>query len=204
MLIRHVRLCDNRGTPYPFVNSPNKGDTLEHKYVVIHYTALPDADLAIKRLSDPEVGVSSHLVIDREGKITQLVPFNEVAWHAGESSWMGQSGLNRCSIGIELDNAGRLEKVDGRWQSWSGNEYLDGEVIEAVHKNSTVLAGWHVYPEVQVETALQVVRLLVQRFRLLDVLGHDEISPNRKWDPGPAFPMESFREKALRGLEGRS
>ena len=234
-IIEH-RLYEDETTAYPFVSSPNKGGRIEPKYLVIHYTAMHDADTAISRLYDPAVGVSAHLLIDRDGNITQMVPFDAGARHAGKSNWEGESNLNGCSIGIELDNAGRLERKNGQWQSWFGKNYDASEVLEATHKNEVDPAGWHVYTPVQIETTLRVARLLVQTLGLgacrelapskqesttyepslvckllilgcrplipdrllVDVLGHDEISPGRKWDPGPAFPMESFRTQVYK------
>jgi N-acetylmuramoyl-L-alanine amidase len=139
--------------------------------------------------------VSAHLVIGRDGSITQLVAFDRVAWHAGISRWGNLTGLNQFSLGIELDNAGKLERQGGRWRAWFGQQYDDSEVLEAVHKNGGGPAGWHLYPPKQIEATLEVGQLLVNHYHLLDVLGHDDISPGRKVDPGPAFPMASFRSR---------
>jgi len=106
-IIRH-RLRKDDGNPYPFVPSPNKGGKAEPKYLVMHYTATPDLEVAIRSLINPKRKASAHLVIGRDGSITQLVPFDRVAWHAGASSWDGLKGLNRYSLGIELENAGKL------------------------------------------------------------------------------------------------
>lgn len=197
MQIKNHRLIHADATPVRFDTSPNLGGKLEPKYLVMHYTAGRDADGSIRTLCDPAAKASAHLVIGRDGAIAQLVPFNRVAWHAGKSQWLGLHGLNAHSIGIELDNAGRLERQGGRWLSWFRREYPDHDVFEATHKNETSPCGWHVFTEVQLETALAVARLLVRHYGLLDVLGHDDIAPGRKSDPGPAFPMASFRGAAL-------
>jgi len=195
-ILRH-RLHQEDGTPVRFVASPNRGGQLQHKYLIMHYTAGLDAEGAIRSLTNPQVKASAHLVIGRDGEVVQLVPFDRVAWHAGRSRWHGLKGLNRHSIGIELDNAGRLEQQGGQWRAWFGKVYPADSVHEAVHKNETRSAGWHTYSEAQLFAALAVSQLLVRHYGLADILGHDDIAPGRKSDPGPAFPMESFRAGVL-------
>ena len=159
--------------------------------------------------------MSAHLVISRDGSITQLVPFDKIAWHAGRSAWKGFINLNRYSFGIELDNAGFLTrhsfppvyggdrggKEANRWLSWFKDEYDDSEVIEAIHKHETKPRGWHIFTPEQIAAALEVSKLLVNHYNLRDVVGHDDIAPGRKIDPGPAFPMEDFRACLFKGLE---
>jgi N-acetylmuramoyl-L-alanine amidase len=195
-ILRH-RLDDDGAATTRFVKSPNIGGPLEPKYLVIHYTAGRTADESVSWLTSAAAGASAHVVIGRTGTVTQLVPFNRVAWHAGISSWEGVRGLNRHSIGVELDNAGRLERKGGRWCAWFGNAYPDDEVMEATHKHATHACGWHTYPPEQIEAALELSALLIRKYDLLDVLGHEDISPGRKSDPGPAFPMASFRARLL-------
>jgi N-acetylmuramoyl-L-alanine amidase len=163
------------------------------QYVVMHYTAGPSAQQAINWLSNPSARASAHIVISREGEITQMVPFNIVAWHAGSSSWQGLTSMNRHSIGIELSNAGPLMHTANNWVSWFGQHYGADEVIEAIHKNQTQMRGWHLYTPKQLYAALDLSALLIETYGLKDVIGHDDIAPARKTDPGPAFPMESFR-----------
>ena len=191
-ILRH-KLHHDDGTEYDYVASPNTRGKVAHKYLVIHYTAGSSAAGAIRSLTNPAHKASAHLVIARDGTITQLVPFDRVAWHAGRSRWHGLEGLNQHSIGIELDNAGLLERQGGKWRSWFGRAYDDDEVLEAAHKNEQVTRGWHLYTEAQIDATIEVSRLLVTRYGLLDVIGHDDIAPDRKRDPGPAFPMPSVR-----------
>jgi len=195
-ILRH-RLSDEGAATARFIRSPNVGGPLEPKYLVIHYTAGRNADESVRWLSNAGAGASAHLVIGRDGTVTQLVPFDRVAWHAGISSWEGLRGLNRHSIGIELDNAGRLEQKGGRWCAWFGNPYPDDEVMEAAHKHETRACGWHTYTPEQIESALEVSAMLIRKYDLLDVVGHEDIAPGRKSDPGPAFPMGSFRARLL-------
>ena len=129
--------------------------------------------------------------------MTQLVPFDRVAWHAGRSEWAGYTGLNQYSIGIEMDNAGRLIRRGNKWRAWFGREYDETEVIEAVHKNESKPAGWHVYTPAQIEAVVNLANVLAKRYGLQDVVGHDDIAPMRKSDPGPGFQLESLRASVL-------
>lgn len=195
-LIDH-RLCKDDGTPYPFVETPNHGAKLTAEFLVMHFTALESPQAAIDLLKKRETQASAHLIIGREGSITQMVPFDTVAWHAGKSFWDGRHGLNPFSIGIELDNAGRLTRQGSKWVTWFGKQIPDEEVIEATHKNETSPTGWHAYTAAQLQVALEVGTLLVQTYKLKDVIGHDDIAPRRKNDPGPAFPMMNFRGRLM-------
>ena len=91
--------------------SPNfgdrKGDSVE--LIVLHYTAMPDAEAALERLCDPTSEVSAHYLIAKDGKITRLIQDDSRAWHAGAGSWAGHDDVNSRSIGIELDNDGTSE-----------------------------------------------------------------------------------------------
>lgn len=197
MKIVDHQLCQDDGTPYPYQPSPNVGGQLsELYYLVMHYTAGPSAEQAVNWLTNPAARASAHLVIGRDGGITQLVKFDTVAWHAGRSSWNGLSGLNKYSIGIELDNAGPVTRSGNQWKAWfSGGVYEDNEVIEAIHKNRSTMQGWQLYTPDQLYAALEVSAVLTQHYQLRDILGHDDIAPRRKTDPGPAFPMDAFRSR---------
>ncbi|MBN1209729.1 MAG: N-acetylmuramoyl-L-alanine amidase [Myxococcaceae bacterium] len=197
MKIIDHRLHQDDGTPYPFVETPNHGEKLSPEFLVMHYTAMHEAKKAVDWLVNPAAQASAHLVIGRDGSITQLVPFDTIAWHAGRSSWDGRTGLNRYSIGIELDNAGRLTRQGAKWCSWIGREVAEDQVVQAVHKNDRELAGWEAFSEPLLQVALEVSLLLFQTYKLKDVIGHDDIAPQRKQDPGPAFPMHSFRARML-------
>ncbi len=98
------------GSEVSFVETPNKGGDLSPRYLVFHYTAGRSATSSINWLTNPESKASAHLVLARDGTITQLAPFNIKTWHAGLSHWDGLSGLNSSSIGIEMDNAGPRRK----------------------------------------------------------------------------------------------
>lgn len=201
MKIQNHRLIGDDGNPVPYVESPNRGGALAPEYLVMHYTAGGSAEGAISWLCNPAAKASAHLVIGRDGQITQLVPFNRIAWHAGQSQWAGRSGLNGFSIGIELDNAGRLERAGGRWVSAATKRsYVDDDVLIANHKHDAAGAlpsGWHEYSEAQLDAAARAGLALVEKYALKDVLGHEDIAPGRKSDPGPAFPLASFRARLM-------
>lgn len=198
MKIKRHRLYHDDDTPVTYVPSPNYGgDMLEHEYLVMHYTAGTRAESSIRWLTDRQAKASAHLVIARDGSVTQLVPFNKRAWHAGRSAWSHRVGLNNYSIGIELDNAGRLMRRGTSWVNWAERTIPDEEIVQAEHRNESRSSGWHTYAPEQIDSALQVARALVAHYRLIEVIGHDDIAPGRKYDPGPAFPMSSFRSSIL-------
>lgn len=198
MKIINHRLLNDNGTACRYQPSSSVGGVLAAQYLVMHFTAGRDAASSIASLCNKASKASAHVVICRDGSVTQLVPFNRVAWHAGVSRWQGLEGVNRYALGIELDNAGRLDRVGSRWQAWFKASYPDDEVLVANHKNDapgTPPCGWHTYTEVQIAAALEVAGLLVGKYALRDVLGHEDIAPGRKVDPGPDFPMASFRAR---------
>jgi len=165
--------------------------------IVIHYTAGKSAESSANYLCKDEVKASAHLVIGRDGKIYQLVPFDTIAWHAGKSEYAGRKWLNKFSIGIELDNAGVLEKTGDEYQAWFGTKYPASEVIYATHRNETSPRYWQTYTEIQLDTCRSVCELLISKYSIKTIVGHEEIAPKRKQDPGPAFPLDKFRERLL-------
>ncbi len=197
MLIKNHQLHDEETGRVPVVRSPNQGGALAARYLVMHYTAGASAESSISHLTKKEARASAHLVIGRDGGITQLVSFNRVAWHAGRSRWNGLTGLNQHSIGIELDNAGPLEGGPGQWRSWFGRLYPNDDVVVATHRLEAIERGWHRYSEAQIAAAREAAEAIVTHYGLIDILGHDDIAPERKQDPGPAFPMQSFRDSLL-------
>lgn len=164
--------------------------------IVIHYTAGSSAESSANFLCG-EVKASAHLVIGREGEIYQLVPFDTMSWHAGESFYGDREWLNQYSIGIELDNAGVLTKVGSEYQAWFGKKYMPNEVVYGTHRNETSPKYWHTFTEQQIESCRQVCELLIHKYDIKDILGHEEIAPQRKQDPGPAFPLDTFRYNLL-------
>lgn len=183
--------------------SPNHGGLLSPKFIVMHYTAGWTAESAVGRMIDPTAKVSAHVCIDVDGAITQLVPFNVVAWHAGPSEYAGYNGLNNHAIGIEIVNVGFLKKV-------SSDVYIDayGEkhvedrgklkgvsLIEA--PNTRVGGGMYYWPSYtvrQLNAVEELTKLLIEQYTIIDIVSHEEID-TRHWktDPGPAFPMQRYK-----------
>jgi N-acetylmuramoyl-L-alanine amidase len=198
MNIKNGYLFDDDGSRIRFVESPFQGAGIKPLYLVIHYTAATTLDGTVSWFTNPLAKASAHLVIGRDGAIVQMVPFNRHAWHAGASRWGDIEGLNRFSIGIELVNAGRLVKNgSNNWVDWFGHVIPPTEVTIAQHKNETEPTGWHEYTEAQIASALAVAHALNSTYKFLDILGHDDIAPGRKKDPGPLFPMLSFKSNVL-------
>ena len=161
--------------------------------LVIHFTGGASAKSSIDAMR--QRGVSAHLTIDRDGTIYQSVAFSTQAAHAGVSRWRDPktgiiyNGLNAFSIGIELANAGD----DPDAFAWA--ERLPGFTsITARHRNGGPMTEWENFPPPQMDALFAVSKLLVDFYRLDDITGHDCIAPERKNDPGPAFPMLALRE----------
>lgn len=177
--------------------TPNKEGVIETKFIIIHFTAGGSAASSVSWFKNPKAGASAHLVIGRDGKIVQLIDFNRKAWHAGTSQWANWNGFNNFSVGIELENPGRLTKRGDKYFSWFEKEYPAQDVVERTHKHEDQASFWLSYTEKQIEATLEVCQELMKKYPILDILGHDDIAPFRKNDPGPMFPMESFRAKLL-------
>lgn len=193
-----LRIENHRLNPGWYKDSPNQsagltGPTL----IVMHYTASGgdtgqgDADF----LASAGAPASAHVVVGRGGDMRQIVPFDRKAWHAGRSVWRGRANVNDFSIGIEVDNWGRLSRTaSGDVVSYTGTKVDPAKVVELTHKNETAPAWWEVYPEPQMTALVELTRLLLQTYpTITEIVGHDDVAPGRKSDPGPAFPMERFR-----------
>jgi N-acetylmuramoyl-L-alanine amidase len=150
--------------------SPNFGprrDGLRPELVVVHHTAMPTAEVAVARLCDPESEVSAHWLIGEDGTLWALVAEDDRAWHAGVGSWRGRADVNSRSIGVELANPGPL-------------------------------AGFPPFPEPQVAALEALLDGIRGRWGIgaAGVIGHADMAPGRKADPGPAF---DWRRLALGG-----
>ena len=138
------------------------------KFIIIHYTGMKKESLAIKRLQDPKSKVSSHYLIKRNGEIINLVPDLFEAWHAGVSNWKHFKSLNKNSIGIEITNPG--------------------------HQH-----GYIRFSKKQIFSLQKLLNILVKRYKIKKnyILGHSDISPGRKKDPGEKFPWEILAKNKL-------
>ena len=138
------------------------------KFIIIHYTGMKSEKAAIDRLTNVQSQVSSHYFISKNGNITLLVPELYIAWHAGKSKWKGKSLLNRNSIGIEMTNPG--------------------------HK-----FGYVNFTNKQINSTVILIKNLMNKYKIhkKNILGHSDIAPDRKKDPGEKFPWEYFAKKKL-------
>jgi len=136
--------------------------------VVLHYTGMESAEAAIDRLRDPEAKVSCHYLIDEDGRVLRMVPEEKRAWHAGISYWRGVTALNGCSIGIEIVNP--------------GHEY-----------------GYRAFPDEQIDALIPLLANINQRYGITrgNVVGHSDIAPQRKQDPGELFPWARLARHRL-------
>jgi len=126
--------------------------------LVLHYTGMRSAEEALDRMCEPSARVSAHYCIDEDGTVTRLVPEDKCAWHAGVSYWRGETGINDRSIGIELVNP--------------GHEF-----------------GYRPFPEVQITALTLLASAILRRHPIprRNIVGHSDIAPSRKWDPGELF-----------------
>lgn len=187
----------------PFQASPNHGGAFgsgKPDAIIIHFTGGSSAESSIRQLCDDKAQnrVSAHVVIGRDGVITQLVPFNVVAWHAGLSTYGGRSGYNQYSIGIEIDNPGRLTRTEGGgYTTWFGRTVPSDQVVTLKHRNESGATPWMLYTEKQLDAVFALCAALCKSYPIREILGHEEIAPGRKTDPGPAFPLERLRDGLL-------
>jgi N-acetylmuramoyl-L-alanine amidase len=165
--------------------SPNCSGILKSPlFIVIHYTASGNFINTRDRLLNKESKVSAHYLIGRAGELAQLVPLNKCAWHAGESSWRGYTGLNKYSIGIELVSFGPLVLRDGKYYS---AEY--GTEVTEVHDGAPPTSTYR-YWQTFTEPQLAQLRATIDDLRrlypsIVEVVGHRDIAPKRKQDPWP-------------------
>lgn len=149
--------------------SPNFDErSLPVTMLVLHYTGMQDGPSAIARLTDPEAKVSSHYLVAEDGQVLALVDEGKRAWHAGNSSWRGIADINSASVGIELVNPGH---------EW----------------------GYRPFPEAQMDALIPLVADIVERHGIdpANVVGHSDIAPQRKVDPGELFDWERLAKVRL-------
>lgn len=179
------------GVRKEIVGGPSK-EMPVRRALVIHFTSGATAISSVNYWRELGGGVCAHVIIDRDGTIIQCRPFNRTAGHAGVSRWRDPkthklyTGLNSCSIGIELANGGDNAALIKRWSALPP--------YKARHRNGGPICAWEAYPDEQWKSCVEVSETLVKRYNLDDVTGHDCIAPERKNDPGPAFDIQSLRE----------
>jgi N-acetylmuramoyl-L-alanine amidase len=133
--------------------------------IVLHYTGMRTGEAALARLRDPEAKVSAHYVVEEDGRVFAMVPEERRAWHAGKSFWRGERDINGCSIGVEIVNP--------------GHEF-----------------GYQPFPDVQIETVIGLIADIRTRWTITDarLVGHSDVAPGRKEDPGELFPWKRLAE----------
>lgn len=191
-----MKIINHRLEGVRYESAKEIGDVIDPKFLVMHYTAGYSADSAIQTFKTTII--AAHLVIGRDGVITQMVPFNRKANHAGPSEHMGVKFLNGHSIGIEFVNIGWAKKRnDGKLVDAYGRVVSDADAAEYIPApNARVGAGtlyWQPYTEIQMKVGVEVTKAILSSYGIRDIVSHEEID-TRGWktDPGPAFPMNRF------------
>lgn len=180
----HLLYLDGKQVRY--VPTPNHGGLLKPDYLIEHFTGDSETQRTIDWFKKSESQVSAHLLIGRDGEVIQFAPFNVICWHAGQSKWGNVVGLNSHSIGVEHVNAGLLDHV--------GNKYISRyEKVEIKDVSIVDGKGWQNYTTPQISASVEIASLLVKTYSLKEILGHEQISPGRKIDPGPLFPWDKIR-----------
>ena len=152
----------------PSPNFEPRADGLPIDILLVHYTGMTSAEAALDRLCDPEAKVSAHYLIDEDGTLYQLVDEEYRAWHAGVASWRGESDVNGRSVGIELVNP--------------GHEY-----------------GYRPFPDAQMDVFKELALQILARHPIppRNVIGHSDVAPTRKTDPGEFFDWQGMAETGI-------
>lgn len=151
------------------IASPNWNERkLPVEMVVLHYTEMQPVESALARMCDPQAEVSAHYCITEEGEVIRLVAEDKRAWHAGQSFWRGHRDVNSASIGIELDHPGHA-------------------------------LGYREFAEAQIDALVPLLARIVKTYDIprANVVGHSDIAPARKIDPGELFPWDRIAQYRL-------
>jgi N-acetylmuramoyl-L-alanine amidase len=152
----------------PSMNFGERANGRQPDMIVLHYTGMPDVEGAIAQLCTAGTEVSAHYIVLEDGRIVQCVPEAKRAWHAGVSWWAGEEDINSCSIGVEIINRGH---------DW----------------------GYPDYPRRQIAAVIALCRGIMLRRKVPAhrVLGHSDVAPSRKKDPGEKFPWHSLANSGV-------
>ena len=148
--------------------NPKKRISKEIKFIIFHYTGMKKESEAIKKLTNIQSEVSSHYIVKNNGEIVKLLPDLYIAWHAGKSSWKNYKSLNSNSIGIEITNPGH----------------------EFNYKN---------FSKKQIMSIIKLSKFLIKKYTInsQNILGHSDIAPERKKDPGEKFPWKYLAQNKI-------
>ena len=163
-----LKLGTNLTNNYSINFDPKKRDKNKLLFIIVHYTGMKNESKAIERLCSSKSKVSAHYFIKYSGEILNLVPDLYTAWHAGESFWKKFKSLNKYSIGIEINNPG--------------------------HDH-----GYKRFSSKQINSIIKLLKYLIKQYNIKEnnVLGHSDVAPNRKKDPGEKFPWKILAEQKL-------
>jgi N-acetylmuramoyl-L-alanine amidase len=147
---------------------PKKRIYNQIEFIIFHYTGMKRESDAIKKLTNIQSEVSSHYLIKKNGSVLKLVPDLYIAWHAGKSSWKNYKSLNQNSIGIEITNP--------------GHEF-----------------GYKKFTKKQIYSLLKLSKFLIKKYKInsKNILGHSDIAPQRKKDPGEKFPWKYLSKNKI-------
>jgi len=194
-----MKIAKHRIVGAPFVAANASGGDMTPSLIVVHDTAgRLEKGNCVAWFRSRECKTSAHVVVDTDGTVTQMVPFNKKAWHAGKSSWRGKTFCNAFSVGIEIVNPGALDK-NGR--AWFHKQTEKGfPSTEIVHKSTPEHgdAWWLPYPDAQIAAVKKLCRALCEEYPdCNEIVTHWMISPKRKIDTNPLFPLEEVRAYAF-------
>lgn len=161
---------------YPSPNHGERRGADRADSIILHYTGMSDAASALLWLCNPISEVSCHYFVFEDGRIWQLVPESRRAWHAGKSSWHGETDMNSCSIGIEIVNRGH-----------------------DLSKTPPLAHDCPDFPEAQIEAVIRLVQDISSRWKIPPsrILAHSDIAPGRKIDPGEKFPWARLAKAGI-------
>ena len=151
------------------LNFSKKARTLRNiRYLIIHYSGMQSGRVSMDRLKNPKSKVSCHYFIERNGNIFKMVEDDKIAWHAGKSKWKDLKNLNKHSIGIEIQNKGHF-------------------------------INYQSFTKKQIFSLIKLIKLLMKKYKInkKNILGHSDIAPLRKLDPGEKFPWNFLSKKGV-------
>lgn len=195
MIIQNHRLVASQSDERVSFRLDELGPPLRPEVAIIHYAVTQSAASTAATLKAKDY-LSCHVTIDNAGNLIQQVPFDRVAYHAGKSSYRGRDGCNAFSLGVEVSVPGPVfRQPGGTFRDIYGKPWA-GEAVEAQHKSGLAPKNWTHWAVVS-DRARDMLAHLVDLWRaeygITDVVGHDDVSPGRKFDPGPCFDVGWLR-----------
>lgn len=186
------------------IPTPHRGDTIAPNLILHHWTAGGSGRQSVEVLH--RLGLSAHLVVERDGTVYQTAPFTRRCAHAGRSRWRGRAGVNGFSIGIEWANYGPLLRDGDGYLTVYGGRYDGPPPLEGPHANgSRQYLFWEPFTQAQGEVGLALQAALFDRYpSLTGIAGHHEVSPGRKIDISPDPWLDRWRRAAAERIAARA